>query len=184
MRRCKPERLIFLDESGSNIAMTRAHSWAPRGQRAYGLLPRNRGAVLTMIGALSLGGLKALMTFRGGTTLPLFRRFVRHHLAPVLHRGDVVVADNLAAHRDREAREIIESRGATLMFQPVYSPDLNPIEPAWSKVKTVLRGISAGTIAGLVCAVRRACRTITPADALGWFQHCGVMKRRKTRPLR
>lgn len=132
-----------------------------------------------MIGALGLGGLKAMMLVRGGTTATVFKRFVRKHLAPQLHPGDRVVLDNLAAHHAKGVREAIEARGASLTFQPPYSPDLNPIELAWSKIKTVLRGIAARTIASLSRAIRRAQTAVTASDAAGWFRHCGVMTRRK-----
>lgn len=123
---CDPERLIFLDESGSHVAMTRSHAWAPKGQRAPGIVPRNRGTVTTMLGALSIDGIEAIMTVEGGTTAAVFLQFIDQHLAPRLEPGDVVVMDNLGAHHAKGVRERIEARGATLIYQPAYSPTLTP----------------------------------------------------------
>lgn len=167
-----------MDESGCHTSMHRQRAWARRGQRARGVVPRNRGRVLTMIGALAVDGIKALMLVRGGTTAIVFRRFVHEHLAPQLHKGDLVVLDNLAAHHAGGVREAVEARGATLVFQPPYSPDLNPIELAWSKVKTLVRATAARTVPRLSSAIRRACRAISTSDAAAWFRHCGVGQRR------
>lgn len=172
---CDPERLIFIDESGSNIAMTRTRAWAPRGERAVGVVPRNRGRVTTMLGALSIDGIEALMTVEGGTTAAVFLRFLDEHLAPRLQPGDIVVMDNLGAHHATGVRERIEARGASVLFQPPYSPDLNPIEHAWSKIKAQLRAFGARTVALLKSAIALAADRVTPQDALGWFQHSRVV---------
>lgn len=171
---CDPERLIFIDESGSHIAMTRTQAWAPRGERVHGIVPRNRGKVTTMLGALSLDGIEALMTVEGGTTASVFLQFVNEHLAPKLRPGDIVVMDNLGAHYATGVRERIEACGATLLYQPPYSPDLNPIEPAWSKIKSILRKFGARTVSMLKKAITFAAKQVTPADAAGWFKHCRV----------
>lgn len=171
---CDPERLIFLDESGSNIAMTRTQAWAPRGQRAHGVIPRNRGTVTTMLGALSIDGIEAMMTVEGGTTAAVFIKFLDEHLVPRLRPGDVVVMDNLGAHYATGVRERIEACGAEVLYQPPYSPDLNPIEPAWSKIKTTLRSFGARTVTLLRKAVLLAASLVMPEDAVGWFKHCGV----------
>lgn len=173
---CDPERLIFIDESGSHIAMTRTQAWAPRGERAHGIVPRNRGKVTTMLGALSIDGIEAMMTVQGGTTAAVFLQFIDEHLGPRLLPGDVVVMDNLGAHYATGVRERIEARGATLLYQPPYSPDLNPIEPAWSKIKSILRKFGVRTISMLKQAITFAADQITPRDAVGWFKHCHVAK--------
>ncbi|SFE46812.1 DDE superfamily endonuclease [Nannocystis exedens] len=138
MQSCDPERLIFLDESGSHISMTRARAWAPRGKRAHGVVPRNRGRVTTMLGALSIDGIEAMMAVECGTTAKVFLEFIDEHLAPKLRPGDIVVMDNPGAHHATGVRERIEARGAKVVYQPPYSPDLNPIELAWSKIKAAL----------------------------------------------
>lgn len=173
---CDPERLIFIDESGSHVAMTRTHGWGPLGQRVHGIVPRNRGRVTTMLGALSIDGIEAMMTVQGGTTADVFRAFVDQHLAPRLMPGDVVIMDNLGAHHATGIRERIEARGATVIFQPPYSPDLNPIEHAWSKIKANLRALGTRTVAMLMSAIGLVASYVTPADAAGWFKHCNVIK--------
>lgn len=165
---------MFLDESGSHIAMTRDYAWGPRGSRAEGRVPRNRGTVLTMLGALSLRGVCAIMTNLGGTSRDVFLRFVRDHLVPVLRPGNVVVMDNLGAHHARGVRELLEAAGARPMFMPPYSPDLNAIELCWSKLKGILKAIGARTVPKLRDAIRLAATRITPDDARSWFAHCGA----------
>jgi transposase len=138
-------RLVFIDETVSHVAMTRTHARAPRGRRAVGRVPRNRGTVTTVIGAIAARGVTALMTVEGGTSGAVFLRFVRDHLCPTLRRGDVVVMDNLGAHHATGVREAIEAVGASVVYMPPYSPDLNPIELCWSKLKSVLRTLGART---------------------------------------
>lgn len=153
--------------------MTRAYARAPIGIRAVGRVPRNRGRVLTMIGAICRKGFRALMTIEGGTTGEVFLHFVDHHLVPKLRPGDVVVMDNLAAHHATGVREAIERTGARVVYLPPYSPELNPIEFSWSKVKAVLNRIGARTVPKLVHAVRDATASVTPRDCAGWFSHAG-----------
>lgn len=173
MSKVDPERLVFLDESGSHIAMTPHFARAPRGERAIGRVPRNRGSVLTMLGALSIGGVEAMMTVEGGTSAAVFRQFVDAHLAPILRKGDVVVMDNLGAHHATGIRDAIEATGASVLYQPPYSPDLNPIELCWSKIKEALRRIGARTVAQLRNAVHDATARVSALDSVGWFTHCG-----------
>lgn len=168
MRRCK-----FIDESGVNIAITPLYGRAPRGQRVVGSVPQNYGSNLTMIGALSTGGLSAMMTVEGATDGDVFRAWTGQVLCPTLERGDIVVMDNLGAHKVSGIREAIEGRGAELIYLPPYSPDLSPIERCWSKVKTALRAIGARTRRRLERAIKRVLPTITKSDALAWFSHCG-----------
>ncbi len=168
-----PAKLVFLDESGSHISMTRPYARAPIGIRAVGRTPRNRGRVLTMIGALARTGFRALMTIEGGTTGAVFLTFVTDYLGPRLKKGDVVVLDNLAAHHATGVREAIEAVGARVVYLPPYSPDLNPIELGWSKVKSVLNRIGARTVVRLNRAVRTAVASVTPSDGAGWFAHAG-----------
>jgi transposase len=166
-------RLVFVDESGTHISMDRLRARAPRGQRAYGKVPRNRGKNLTLIASMSLYGMGEAMCVKGATDSQAFEVYVEHFLAPTLQQGQVVVFDNLGAHKPRRVRELIEARGAEVLFLPSYSPDLNPIEEAFSKIKGLLRKLGARTHEALLEAIANALWAITPQDAAGWFDHCG-----------
>jgi transposase len=166
-------RLVFVDESGTHISMDRLRSRAPRGLRAYGKVPKNRGKNLTLIASMSLSGMGESMCIEGATDARAFDAYVEHFLAPSLTEGQVVVMDNLGAHRPGRVRELIEARGAELVFVPSYSPDLNPIEQAFSKIKNVLRKLGVRTHKALLEAMEEALSKVTPADAAGWFDHCG-----------
>jgi transposase len=167
-------RLVFIDESGFHISMTRLRARAPRGQRAYGKVPRNRGKNTTLIAAITLeGGMGESMALEGATDAEAFEAYVEHFLAPTLKEGQVVVLDGLGAHRTDKVRELIEARGADLLFLPSYSPDLNPIEEAFSKIKQLVRKVDARTREALVEAIERALAAVTPEDAAGWFAHAG-----------
>lgn len=167
------ERLKFVDEAGVNLALTRLFGRAPKGERVTDSVPQNYGENVTMLGALSLRGVEALMTVNGATDGDLFLVFVREVLAPALREGDVVIWDNLGAHRSAPAREAVEARGARLVFLPPYSPDMNPIERCWSKIKTALRAAKARTREALEAAIKQALATVTESDARAWFKHCG-----------
>ena len=166
-------RLVFVDESGTHISMDRLRSRAPRGERAYGKVPKNRGKNMTLIASMSLSGMGESMCIEGATDAVAFETYVEHFLAPSLTEGQVVVMDNLGAHRPQKIRELIEARGAELVFVPSYSPDLNPIEQAFSKIKNILRKLGARTHEALLGAMEEALSKVTPADAAGWFNHCG-----------
>ena len=168
-----PSRLVFIDEAGSHIAMTREYARAPRGERAHGTVPRNAGTVTTMIGALDLWGVRAMMTVEGATDAEVFETFVERVLARKLRPGDIVVLDNVGAHRTERVRELIRAVGASVLYLPPYSPDMNPIELCWSKLKGLLRAFGARTRDALDAAVRRAMDLIDRHDAAGWFRHCG-----------
>lgn len=171
------DALVFLDETGSHLGYTPTHARAPRGQRAHAAAPRNPGENKTIIAALTLDGVQALMRFDGGLTSDRFVGYVRHVLAPTLRAGQVVVADNLRAHHAAAAQDAIEARGATLLHLPPYSPDFNPIEHAFSKVKAALRRAAPRSDDALRSATWDAFATITPVDAAGWFAHCGFHPR-------
>jgi transposase len=136
-------RLVFVDESGTHISMDRLRSRAPRGLRAYGKVPKNRGKNLTLIASMSLYGMGESMVVEGATDAKAFEVYVEHFLAPSLSEGQVVVMDNLGAHQPKRVRDLIEKRGAEVVFLPSYSPDLNPIEQAFSKIKNILRKLGA-----------------------------------------
>jgi transposase len=169
-------RLVFVDESGFHTSMTRLRARAPKGKRAYGKVPRNRGKNTTLIAAITLqGAMGAPMTVEGGTDSAAFEAYVEHFLAPTLREGQVVVLDGLGAHRPKKIRELIEARGADLVFLPSYSPDLNPIEEAFSKVKALVRKEGARLSEALVEAIGRALAAVTAEDAAGWFAHAGYL---------
>lgn len=165
--------MVFIDETGSTIAMTRTYGRSPRGQRLEDRVPRNRGDVITVIGALTTRGLQAMMTVDGGTSGDVFTAYVEQVLKPELRPGDIVVLDNLGAHQDPRVKEAIEAAGAKLVFLPPYSPDLNPIEAAWSKLKDYLRQAQARTREVLDTVVVEATDWISADNAKGWFRHCG-----------
>lgn len=162
-----------MDEAGVNLALTRLFGRAPRGERVRDSVPQNYGENVTMLGALSVAGVEALMTVNGATDGDVFLAFVREVLSPTLQPGDVVIWDNLGAHRSQAVRAAVEARGARLLFLPPYSPDLNPIERCWSKIKTFLRAAKARTREALEEAIKQALATVTESDARAWFAHCG-----------
>jgi transposase len=165
---------VFVDESGFHTSMTRLRARAPKGERAYGKVPRNRGKNQTLIASLSLeGGMGASLSIEGATDSELFEAYVEEFLAPTLTAGQVVVLDKLGAHRTERVRELVEERGADLLFLPSYSPDLNPIEEAFSKIKNLVRKAAARTREALDEAISEAMSAITLEDAAGWFAHAG-----------
>ena len=166
-------KLVFLDESGSNIALTRLYARAPRGKRARGSIPRNRRKNVTLLASLSLSGIGETMIIEGSASAQVFEIYIEQILAPSLQKGQIVVMDNLSIHKGQKVREIIEARGCQLLFLPAYSPDFSPIEEAFSKVKAALRRAGARTHEALQQAIGQALLTVTAADASGWFTHCG-----------
>lgn len=175
-----PKDLVFLDETGSHLGYTPTHARAPRGQRAYATAPANRGENKTVVAALTLDGVGSLMRFDGAMTTARFEGYVHHILAPTLRAGQVVIADNLTAHRSERVRAAIEAAGARFLLLPAYSPDFNPIEEAFSKVKQFLRRAEARSDDDLRAATWAAFATITTADTSGWFTHCGYPPRHQT----
>lgn len=172
-----PKDLVFLDETGSHLGYTPTHARAPRGQRAYSTAPANRGENKTVVAALTLDGVGPLMRFDGAMTTARFEGYVHHILAPTLRAGQVVIADNLTAHKSERVRAAIEAVGARFLLLPTYSPDFNPIEEAFSKVKQSLRRAEARTDDDLRAATWAAFATITTANITGWFTHCGYPPR-------
>lgn len=167
------DRLIFLDESGVNLSMARSCARAARGQRAHGHVPKNWGDSVTLCAGIALRGLIAPLYLHGSMTGEIFDAYVEQFLVPELRPDDIVVMDNLSVHKMVSVRAHIERAQARLLFLPPYSPDLSPIEPAWSKVKALLRRSAARTYDTLLDAVCSALRAVTPNDARGWFRHCG-----------
>ena len=168
-----PADLVFVDETGSNRAMTPRYARAPRGERAPGRAPARRGENLTLVAALSLAGMGAAMTLPGALDGAACEVYVRELLVPSLRPGQVVIWDNVRPHQRAGLRPLIEAAGCRLLFLPAYSPDFNPIEHAFGKVKEHLRRAEARTRQALEAAIGAAIATVAAADAHGWFTHCG-----------
>jgi transposase len=164
---------VFVDECSPNIALTRLYARAPKGERAYGKAPRNWGKNVTLIASMSAEGIGAAMSVEGATDGAAFETYVKHFLVPTLQAGQIVVMDNLQVHKMKRVRELVEGTGAEISFLPPYSPDFSPIEEAFSKVKAILRRIGARTRQALLEATSEALSAVSPADARGWFGHCG-----------
>jgi transposase len=162
--------LIFLDESGVTTSMTRLYARAAGGARIHETTPGGHWRIMTILGAMSLNGMIATMTIEEPTDTDIFMAYIEHLLYPALKPGDVVVMDNLSAHKAPAVRERIKKAGAELLYLPPYSPDLNPIEKAWAKLKQVLRETKARTKEALDQAITDALPSITPADAKAWFR--------------
>jgi transposase len=166
-------RLVFVDESGFHTRMTPLYACAPRGERAYGHVPRNHTHNTTLVAALSLAGVGDAMTIEGAMDGLAFIAWLEQGLAPTLERGQTVVMDNLNVHKNPQVRAIIEGCGCQLISLPAYSPDLTPIEGMFSKVKTAVRRAGKREQEALIGAIGAALDTVTPRDATGWFSHCG-----------
>lgn len=164
-----------MDETGSNIAMTRLYSRARGGERAYGRAPKNHGVNLTIVGAIALDGVRAMMAYEGGTTREAFLKFIHDALVPSLKKGDVVVMDNLRVHYTDGVKQAIEAVGASVLYLPPYSPELNPIELAWSKLKAILRKNEARTLRALTALLPQCRSEIRDSDLDGWFRHAGYV---------
>jgi transposase len=166
-------KLVFIDESGAKTNMTRLYGRAMAGQRAVDDTPSGHWCTTTMISSVRLDGSSACMVVDGATTKDIFEAYVEQILLPTIKAGDIVVLDNLSAHKSCRVRELIESVGAQMWYLPAYSPDLNPIEKMWSKVKSILRTLKARTKETLVNAIAAALEQVTASDAKGWFEACG-----------
>lgn len=165
--------LVFVDEMGTNTSLSPLYGWAKKGERAHGLAPRNRGKNTTVLASMSLEGMGSSLAVEGATTSAVFETYVERVLAPSLRKGQVVIMDNLSAHKRERVRELVEERGCELIYLPSYSPDLNPIEEAFSKIKNLLRKVEARSREALLEAIGTAISAITDQDARGFFEHCG-----------
>lgn len=166
-------RLVFLDESGLRLGATNRYGWAPQGEKAYGREPHGAWETMTMIGAMSTSGLRGFMTIDAATSSDVFVAYVENELAPRLQPGDCVVMDNLAAHKNQQAKRLIEERGANVVFLPPYSPDFNPIEKLWAKLKELIRRCETLTRDTFDDAVAGALAHISISDMTAWTKHCG-----------
>ena len=168
-----PENLVFVDECGANLSFCRLWARSPKGLRAFGATPQNWGENVSILGALSLRGTLASMHVEGSTDGAVFLTYVRKVLAPQLWPGALVIMDNLSSHKVAGVEEAILAAGARLHYLPPYSPDLNPIEQAWSKLKSYLRSVAARSYCTLSRAISAGLNLITPADAHSFFVNCG-----------
>jgi transposase len=175
LKQLDARKLIVIDECGSNIGLTPLYARAPKGARAYSSVPRNRGKNTTLIAALGWSGMCESMILEGSTNAAAFELYIEEILAPSLTEGQIVIMDNLAAHKGKKVEQLIEARGCQLLFLPGYSPDFSPIEETFSKLKAYLRRAGARTREALQEALCQALLTVTAQDAQGWFRHCGFL---------
>jgi transposase len=167
------DRLVFVDEMGTNVSLSPLYAWSRKGERAYGSVPRNWGKNVTLLASITKEGLGECLAVEGTTTREVFEAYLERVLAPTLCPGRVVVMDNLSAHKGGRVKEIIEGRGCELLYLPPYSPDFNPIEQAFSKVKGLLRRAEARARESLIEAMGVALSAVSARDARGFFGHCG-----------
>jgi len=168
-----PRRFRFIDESGAKTNMVRTRGRCEKGRRLLSSTPAGHWNTTTMIAAIGLDGVHAPFALDGGIDGDAFLIYVEKILLPTLQAGQIVVLDNLSSHKLPRVAKLIASAGAEVWYLPPYSPDFNPIENMWSKVKQVLRSIAARTFDGLVDAIRSALNRVATTDLLGWFNHCG-----------
>jgi len=171
--RSAPERLVFVDEIGANTSLSVLRAWSRRGERAHCSVPRNRGKNTTLLASMSVEGMGPSLAVEGVTDRKVFEAYIEGVLAPSLQCGQIVIMDNLTAHKGERIKELIEERSCELLYLPPYSPDLNPIEEAFSKIKGILRLAAARSREALVEAMGRALDAVTSRDARGFFEHCG-----------
>jgi transposase len=171
--RVDAERLVFVDEMGANVSLTPLYAWSRRGRRVFGSAPKNWGKNVTLLASITREGLGPCLAVEGSTTREVFEAYMEGVLAPMLRPGRMVVMDNLSAHKGGKVKKIIEARGCELLYLPPYSPDLNPIEQAFSKVKGLLRKAEARTRESLIEAMGLALSAVSARDARGFFGHCG-----------
>jgi transposase len=165
--------LVFVDEMGTNTSLSPLYGWSKKGERAYGSVPRNRGKNTTVLSSMSAEGMGPSLAVEGATNAKVFETYVERVLGPTLRRGQVLVMDNLSAHKGERVRVLIEQRGCEILYLPSYSPDFNPIEEAFSKIKGFLRKVEARSREALLEAIGAAISAIANQDAHGFFEHCG-----------
>ena len=166
-------RLVFVDEMGTNTSLFPLYAWSRRGERAFASVPRNWGSNVTLLASMSAEGMGPCLAVEGSTTSEVFEAYLKGVLAPSLKPGQVVVMDNLSSHKGSHVRELIEERGCELLYLPPYSPDLNPIEEAFAKLKALLGRAGARTREALIEAMGRSLDAVTASDARGFFEHRG-----------
>lgn len=168
-------RIWFLDETGVNLSFSREYARSERGSRAPGNKPKNYGEGVTLLGAINENGTLAALEVRGATDQTVMLAFIKEVLSRVLSPGDCVVLDNLSAHKTNRVQQAFAALEVSVYYLPPYSPDLNPIEMCWSKLKTSLKQLAARTYPALSEAISKSLKTITAADAKNWIRHCGYV---------
>ena len=169
------KNLVFLDESSSNTNFTRRYGRAKGGQRVVDHVPFSKPKNITMLSSIRLDGSTVYTTYSGGTTGEKFIAYLKEKLIPALHKGDIVVMDNLRTHHIEEVRTLLENAGMEALYLPPYSPDMNPIEMMWSKIKSILRTMKERTVENLFKAIPKAFEKISPEDCIGWFKQSGYI---------
>lgn len=173
----EPERLVFVDECSTNTSLAPLYGWTRKGKRVHQKAPRNWGKNITLLSSIGKEwGMGASLVVEGSTNGTVFETYLREVLCPTLKEGQVVVMDNLSSHKGERVRELIEGRGCELIYLPPYSPDFNPIEQAFSKLKSYLREACARSHETLMEVIGEALRTISASDAESFFDHCGYRK--------
>ncbi len=168
-----PKRLVFVDEMGMHTSLAPLYGYSRKGERVRLQVPRNRGKNTTLLASITLSGMGEALAVEGSTNQGVFEAYVEHVLAPTLEAGRVVIMDNLSAHKPARVRELIEARGCELIYLPAYSPDFNPIEEAFAKIKGMVRQAAARTKDALVDVLGEALSAVSAQDAQGYFQHAG-----------
>lgn len=174
LKQCDPEKLVFLDESGINTDMSRRYGRAIGGERSVDKAPLNTPANTTILSSVRLNGETAYTTYSGGTTREKFLDYLENVLIPTLHEGDIVVMDNMRTHHVKEVRTLLQKAGMKLLYLPPYSPDFNPIEMMWSKIKAILRKLKIRSLSLLPQGIAEAFSLVQPSDCFGWFSAAGV----------
>lgn len=174
--RLNPEKLVFIDETWASTNMCRRYGRAPHGQRLIAFVPHGHWHITTFLGALRHDGMTAPLVIDGALNGELFRAYVEQMLAPTLSPGEIVTMDNLSSHKVRGVREAIEARGASVLYLPSYSPDLNPIEMAFAKLKQLWRAAAARTREALWNVIGQSLHAITPTECANYLAHCGYLQ--------
>ena len=173
MPQLEADKLVFLDESGSNINLTRRYGRAKHKERVVEEAPFSKPKNTTILSSIRLDGTRAYTTYSGGTTGEKFLTYLKETLLPTLHSGDIVIMDNLRTHHIEEVGKVLQEAGMQVLYLPPYSPDFNPIEMMWSKVKAYLRKVKKRTVETLLEAIKEAMNLVTPQDCVGWFSKAG-----------
>ena len=174
LEQCQADRLVFLDESGVNTDMSRRYGRAIGGERSVDKVPLNTPTNTTILSSIRLNGETAYTTYSGGTTRAKFLDYLKNVLIPTLHKGDIVIMDNMRTHHVKEVQFLLHDANIKLLFLPAYSPDLNPIENMWSKIKAILRKLKIRSLSLLPQGIAEAFSQIHPSDCAGWFSAAGV----------
>lgn len=173
--RAVSDRLHFLDEFGAHLGMTRTYGRAAPGKRVVEATPDYSGPHYTVVATISLAGVAAPWIFEGAMNGSIFATYAQHELGPSLQADDIVIIDNLSAHKSAEAQACLEARGVQVVYLPPYSSDYNPIELCWAKIKQALRSAKARSFDALLEALRTALLSVSPEDINAWFRHCGYV---------